>query len=465
MAMRAWAFALVAVMALSAAAKTKVLFFFDTEDFVQPRSADAIRDIAQILESEGVKGHFAMVGYLGKKLVDWRRFDVVDALKSHHVGTQTLYHSLHPNITEFTDIEDFDAAYLRAMDEESRAIGMIEAATGAEKMWCSVLPGNGNTIVAMYLYADLGIPFFGGGAGMYEDCTKCGDVWYCNQRHLTYDYSLRLESFIPGDLCGPDDVDAKLGELAGRKVVTFYMHPHMAVLAKHWDEEPFKGANRYPFGRWPHAAARDPADTAAFYERLRAFVRRMKSDPRFEVTDCPTLLAEQRPRKAMTKADVPAMRAALAADLGPVRAPGEWCVADCFLAAVRLLRGEKSHMPGKVYGFLYEPVGVSSPVRVKSADLKAAAERIDISRFLPPSIDVGGTKIGPADFLFAALEVLESGCDEVLVQPRNQLGNIAHWLPKMAEASFRGTWIYTPEYKDEWTSNRLRWQFWTFRYE
>lgn len=38
---------------------TKVVFFFDTEDFIQPRSADAIRDMANVLESEGVKGHFA----------------------------------------------------------------------------------------------------------------------------------------------------------------------------------------------------------------------------------------------------------------------------------------------------------------------------------------------------------------------------------------------------------------------
>ena len=126
--------------ALSAVAEpTKVVFFFDTEDFIQPRSSDAIRDMANVLASEGVKGHFAMVGYLGKKLVDWRRFDVIDALKNHHIGTQTLYHSLHPNITEYCDIENFDTAYVRAMDEESRGIGMLMAATGKGKMWCSVL--------------------------------------------------------------------------------------------------------------------------------------------------------------------------------------------------------------------------------------------------------------------------------------------------------------------------------------
>ena len=166
---------LAAALSVAAAEPTKV------EDFIQPRSSDAIRDMANVLASEGVKGHFAMVGYLGKKLVDWRRFDVIDALKAHHVGTQTLYHSLHPNITEYTDIEDFDAAYVRALEEEARGIGMLQAATGKDHMWCSVLPGNGNTIVGLYLYADMGIPFFGGGTGMYEDETKCGDIWYCNQ--------------------------------------------------------------------------------------------------------------------------------------------------------------------------------------------------------------------------------------------------------------------------------------------
>ncbi len=442
--------------------KTKVVFFFDTEDFIQPRSSDAIRDIANILASEGIKGHFAMVGYLGKKLVDWRRFDVIDALKAHHVGTQTLYHSLHPNITESTDIEDFDAAYRHAMDEESRGIGMLMAATGKEKMWCSVLPGNGNTIVGLYLYADLGIPFFGGGTGMYEDVTKCGDIWYCNQRHLTYAYSLHLESFLQG--MPQEKLDARLEALAKQQVVTLYMHPHMAVCQQHWDWV-FRQGNLYPFGEWPYAKARDPADTAIYYERFKAFLRKLKADPRFEITDCPALYAAQKPRRAITRAEIPSIRASLMADFGPVREPAEWSVADCFLAAVHLLRGEARHEPGKVYGFLYAPEGVQKPVRVKAAALVEAAKQMDVSRFLPVSIDVGGVKIGPADFLFAALEALETGAEVILVTPREQLGDIARYLPKMATVNFKGTWIYTPDYQDNWTSNRLRWQFWTFRYE
>lgn len=452
-----------AAAVLGTAEPTKALFFFDTEDFIRPESADAIRDIAEILRSEGVKGHFAMVGYLGRKLVEWRRYDVIDALRSHHVGTQTLYHSLHHNITESTDIADFGAAYSHVVAEESRCIGMLQAATGRDKLWCSVLPGNGNTVAAMYFYAEQGIPFFGGGTGMYDDETNSGDIWYCNQRHLDYAYRLHLELFLEDD--PPHDIDRRLDDLACRDVATFYMHPHMAVCTKHWDSVAFKNGNLYPFGEWPAAPARDPAETARFYSRLRAFVRKVKADPRFEVTDCPALYALQRPRRDVTMAEIPAIRSSLLKDFGPVRSPADWSIADCFLAVVRLLRGERRYSPGSVYGFLNEPNGVSCPVRVTAEELRKAAEGMDVGRFLPHEIDVGGEKIGPADFLFAALEILDTGASEVAVSPKEQLGDVARYLPKMAKASFKGTWIYTPEFKDEWTSRRLRWQFWTFRYE
>ena len=454
---------LFASIAFLGEAKTKAVFFFDTEDFIQPRSADAIRDIANILSSEGVRGHFAMIGYLGKKLVDWRRVDVLDALKPHLIGTQTLYHSLHPNITESTDIEDYAKAREIAFEEECRGIGMLQAATGKDKMWCAVLPGNGNTIVAMYLYADLGIPFFGGGTGMYEDETKCGDIWYCNQRHLTYAYSFRLESLIPNYL-EPRDADRALDEFAKQKVVTFYMHPHMVVCKQHWDLVFMRG-NKYPFGEWPYAEARNAADSAIFYERLRAFLRKLKSDERFEITDCERLYAEQKPRRSIAPADVPAIRASLLRSLGPVRSPGEWCIADAFGAVVAFLNGADSFAPGKAYGFLYAPQGVKERRVVKVADLRRAAASMKTDGFLPVSIDVGGVAIGPADFLFAALEVLETGAEEVAVEPRDQLGDIARYLPQMADVNFRGTWIYTDDFTDKWTSNRLRWQFWTFRYE
>lgn len=86
-------------------------------------------------------------------------------------------------------------------------------------------------------------------------------------------------------------------------------------------------------------------------------------------------------------------------------------------------------------------------------------------RHLPPKIDVGGVSVGPADFLIAALEVLETGAERVTVRPREQLGDIASKMPNLAKFSHAGTWIYWPQFKDRYLSDRLRFQFWTLRFE
>jgi len=445
-----------------AMAATEIMFWFDTENYTQEIAAEPIKDIANLLTEEGVRGHFCFIGYMAKKLVDWRRMDVLDALKPHIIGSQTLYHTWHPNITESTDIEDFDEAYIRAAREEYLSMGMIQAATGCERILCSVLPGNGNTIAALYLYADMGIPFFGGGCGVYDD-GKHAEIWYCNQRHRTYCYWMHLESFLPGR--APVDVEAKLDRMAQYEGLTLYMHPHMAVVTCHPDGLNWDKRNMTPFGEWVPCPHRDPADTQVYYERLRAFVRRIKADPRFEITDCEKLLAAQKPRREITRGDLPAIRAALEKDLGPVSSPGSWCVADCFCAVVTMLRGGDAYLPEKAYGFLYAPEGVSREVAVRRTDIVAAAREMDVTRFLPHKIVIGDVEIGPADFLFAALEFLTTEADVVTVRPREQLGDIAAKLPKMATFKCAGTWRYTPDFKDNWISNRLRWQFWTMRYE
>lgn len=445
-----------------AMAATEIMFWFDTENYTQEIAAEPIKDIANLLTEEGVRGHFCFIGYMAKKLVDWRRMDVLDALKPHIIGSQTLYHTWHPNITESTDIEDFDEAYIRAAREEYLSMGMIQAATGCERILCSVLPGNGNTIAALYLYADMGIPFFGGGCGVYDD-GKHAEIWYCNQRHRTYCYWMHLESFLPGR--APVDVEAKLDRMAQYEGLTLYMHPHMAVVTCHPDGLNWDKRNMTPFGEWVPCPHRDPADTQVYYERLRAFVRRIKADPRFEITDCEKLLAAQKPRREITRGDLTAIRAALEKDLGPVSSPGSWCVADCFCAVVTMLRGGDAYLPEKAYGFLYAPEGVSREVAVRRTDIVAAAREMDVTRFLPHKIVIGDVEIGPADFLFAALEFLTTEADVVTVRPREQLGDIAAKLPKMATFKCAGTWRYTPDFKDNWISNRLRWQFWTMRYE
>lgn len=469
---RAVALVGVTLVVLSAASadahRTKVQLWFDTEDYTWAKSDDAIRDIAKLLTEEGVRGHFNTVGYLAQKLVERRRFDVIDALKPHLVGDQTLYHSRHPVLPELTDLADYDEAYRLALAEESQSFGMLKAAFGLDAVVFTAHTGPSSTHVGQDACVDLGATFIGGmGAiGQDENITDF-NVWYNNMRQIPYNAPrLYLEALFPEFWDRfKVDYDYELDRYSKFGGIVLSMHPHKAERMEHWDGPNYKEGNLVEWGKWKPGTPRPEAERKLFYERLRWLIRKIKSDPRFEFVDCEELLRTQKPRVAITRADVPAIRAALAKRLWPIHEPASWCVADCFQAAVRFLRGETSFTPGKAYGFLEKPVGVTAPVRVKAADLRVAAAKISFKRHLPVSYDVGGTRIGPADFLFAALEVLETGADEVTVSPRDQLGDVRAFSPSLADFTHVGAWMYVPEFKDRYLSDRLRWQFWTLRFE
>lgn len=447
------------------AKRTRVQLWFDTEDFTNPASWDAMREVAKIMTEEGVRGNFNVVGYLAKVLVDNRRFDVIDALKKHIIGTQTLYHSLHPNVTEIGDLKDYDAAYRRVLKDEAEGYGMLRTAFNLDRLIFSCYPGCGSSYVALDVHSDLGATFHGG-LGAFGGQLPSGDrVWYQNLLQIDYNGPMSLQ-----DLGLTHDFDdAKIGErldrAAKKDAIVLYMHPCMAPCTEFWDGGAnFRKGNWCEYGRWQPAEKRDPKVVAHFYERFRAFIRRLKADSRFEITDSEKLLAAIRPRQPITRAELPAIRASLAKSLGPVSAPASWCVADVFNAAVALLNGRESFLPSKAYGFLEKPVGIAAPVTVKAADVRTAAKKLAITRHLPVVYDVGGVKLGPADFLFAMLDTL-AGAEEIRLTPREQLGDVAAFCPPLATFTHRGKWIFEESFKDEYLSDRLRWQFWTMRYE
>lgn len=440
---------------------TRLMIWLDTEDYTSDRSNDAILGIARTLEAEGVRGHFVIAGQVCKWLMDNKRYDVIEALKHHIVGTQSLYHSFHPNITEMSDLEDYDDAYTLVLAEESECAGMIKAVIGVDSLPVSDWPGDGASYVADDVMADMGV-IFHGDSGVFEGGSD--GVWYQNRYHIPYWSQFGLDNLNPR-FGSNYDLDKELDRLAQQKLVCLYSHPHMAVRKEHWDIPHFNKGNLVKFGEWLPATPVPEAETNEYYRRLGALIRRIKADPRFELIDVEQLRASLTPRRNISMAEIPAIREALAADFGPISEPASWSVADCFQAVVHLLSGESEFVPGKVYGFLETPQGVSKPVTLRAKDLRKAAAEMDLSRHLPASIRVGKRVVGPADFLFAALEVLETGAEKVRVCPREQLGDIAAKLPTLAKFKQDGWETYSPDFKDNWLSDRLRLQFWTLRYE
>src|SRR5512142_2723183 len=132
---------------------TQVLFSFDTEDYTNPGSDEAILRLAETLRAEGIRASFNLVGALAEALVARDRQDILDALRYHEINYHTYRHSWHPVPAEYSDGPDWDGPYRRLVSEEAPGIESVKRIFGRQRMFTSVPPGNCVTAQGLYAYA------------------------------------------------------------------------------------------------------------------------------------------------------------------------------------------------------------------------------------------------------------------------------------------------------------------------
>jgi len=435
---------------------TDIVFSFDTEDFTCERAADAIYREAKILEEEGVKGCFCLVGLLADQLVRWGREDVLEALKHHEIDSHTYGHTLHPMINEYTDIEDAYKAIDLVVKEEGECVEKIKKATGVDRIYAAVPPGNQKSYAAMYGYHRMGIPIY---ADTFCDTADGEGTYYCNIYHMAY-YEA-MESFFNGD---EKDIRRLIDKIASRKRVVIYTHPNSAVSIGCWDILNYDKENLVPFGEFLQCPPQPTEATERFYNNIRAMVKLVKADPRFRITTYEEISRELKKEgeRVVKIEDIPKISNNLNTCFENIRTPVSLSISDVMLACRDFLQGKTEHKCGDVYGFLDSPYGVAERITVKAENIKNSADVIKDGEFLPSKINVGGIDIGPADWLFAALEALQ-GKDEITVMPKNQLPSL-DVIPETRDAYFKGTWRHSDSFEDKYLSDRLRWQIWTLRF-
>jgi len=436
---------------------TDVIFSLDTEDFTSEIAADAIYHEAELLREEGVRGGFCIVGLLAQQLKNWGRTDIINALRHHDILTHSFGHSLHPTLNEYTDIEDFDDAYIEMKRQETKAAEIIRNVTGATALCGACPPGNQKSYVAMYGYADMGLPIY---ADTFCDTAYGEGVFFCNIYQTQYTRCLDSVAMNATE----KDFRRLLDDLAGHKRVILYTHPNMAMYTEFWDTLNYYKENLCEFGNWKEGARRPIEETERFYDNVRTLIRMLKKDARFRITSysdlVKTIAAE--PQRVIQRRDIPAIRESLKKDFAPIRTPVSLSISDIFLACKEMLCGADSHICGKVYGFLDAPYAISRDVMLKSEDIIACAKTINTERFLPARITVKDVTIGPADWLRAALDVL-CGCKTVTVTCGAQLPAL-DILPQLKNLSFKGKWVQSDLFEDNYLSDRLRYQSWTMRF-
>jgi hypothetical protein len=238
----------------------------------------------------------------------------------------------------------------------------------------------------------------------------------------------------------------------------------MILYRQFWDSLNYKGTNKYEFGHWDEPQRRTSEEVLHFYDSLRLFIKRLKNDGRFTFRTIGDIYREHAvlPPRKVTRDMLPQLRSALLSRFGYITEPVSLSLSDLFAAVTAFLRGDDVFVPGEIYGFLETPSGVGEKCIISAADLIKAAKKLDLSGFLPVKIMTGDIYIGPADYLFAALDLLCDGDDKIYIKPKPQQCPLDEF-PYLRDLSLRGSWMYSPDFHDEYLSDRLRLQAWTIR--
>lgn len=438
---------------------TDVYFSFDTEDFTCNYSSDAVRDEANLLHEYGIRANFNVVGYLAREFVRNRRTDVLDALKNHTISFHSLRHTYHPTLCEYTDTESYAEARAELEQREQEGMGMVKAACGVDAFPAACPPGNSFSYVAMYGYTDWDIPLY---LGSLFNLPGGEGVYFCSGFHTNYDCALE-------EILFSEDFDPKafLEEMAKRRRYVLYNHPNMVLHYEFWDKYNYNKENQYPMYQWVEPPRRTDEEVARYYANMRRLVEALQADSRFRISSVDALRDEVTAAMAdrtVTYEMLPDIRASLEKRFRWTDAPVPLSVADCFFAAGHFLFSREPYHPGKARGFLYEPEGVKAPVTLTADEVRRAAASVSPEEFLPPYFTVSGKRVGPADLLFAMLDVA-MGAEAVTLSPRRQQCDYEETYPSLLYTGFRNTWLHADTLEDRYLSDRLRLQAWTLRPE
>lgn len=434
----------------------KIVFRYDTEDYVNEFAAEGILRAIRPLDEAGITGCFVVVGKLALALERWGRWDVIEALKRHEIGTHTMSHSAHPTVNEYTDLEDFEQALSNFLEDERACVDVLKRVFGDNIALASTsAPGNSISYVAQYGYAALGIREYLG--GFTRDEEKNRPIYFCNVINTTTNYC--LDTVYQST---KEELDAKIEALATKEVVILCHHPAMNMMREYWDKVNFDGVNT-PESEWRESARLTEAEMDAWVENYTYFVQKIKNDPRFEIITSEKIEEAYFPQteRVIDREVLAQVKPQIEKALFPVTDPDSFCLADLVYACRDLLLGKEKHICGTVFGFLSEPYAITAPLTLTKKELVAAAAQIG-DTFLPTVLSVGEKRLGVADFLRAALSVLTEDAESVTVAPAPWQIDL-NQFPLLRDMSLKGTWVHTKDFEDAYISARSRLQFYTAR--
>lgn len=85
------------------------LLIFNVEDFVNLNAISALHRMPKILQKYELKAISFVTGHMAEKISNYPQ--IVEMLRNHEIGYHSSSHSVHPTISEYTDLKSYKKAY------------------------------------------------------------------------------------------------------------------------------------------------------------------------------------------------------------------------------------------------------------------------------------------------------------------------------------------------------------------
>ncbi len=469
----------------------EMIFSFDTEDYIDPASNDALLRLAQIHSRHGVPAVFGLVGEKARFVHFCGRDDVVEALKEHEVGYHSDHHFILPNwrydprhMPAWVSEQSWDAAVDRLLAEESRGIADIGEVFGQRPV--TQLRNYGDwTPQVMVAHARLGLGVHAYGPVFHNsDPTP---VWYCNQLQIANPRQMYEDYLHDFDQTPQEKLERHRADVLrhleqGTYRLGWVNHPTRFIADTWWEQPNWWGHCADPPRRDWRAPQRFPQELTDellwIADELVGWVAEQDEiEPRtfreFYEEYRPTRLwvtAEETRRLAELVADRPAMVTLDGESFSPAELFGVFAHA---LGAPEGGAASRRAPLRRIIGPTEEPVDTRPGEVGRDALAEAATEAEhfirDFAR-VPHRIRVGQTQVGPGGFLVAMARAIRRSEEErILIPDAPNLPD--EWREGHYEAIETQGWpmgyIQFQDRKDELDFSAIRrhakWQYWTFK--
>lgn len=473
----------------------EMIFSFDTEDYVDPISNDALLRLAQMHTKHEVPACFGLVGEKARFIHFCGRDDVVEALKDHEVAYHSDHHWILPNnryapehIPLYVNEMDWDSAMERILVEESRGLADIADVFGERPV--TQLRNYGDwTPQVMAAHARLGLGVHAYGPVFHN--TDPEPIWYCNQLQIANPRHMYENYLHDMDLTPQEKLDRHIADVQkhldeGTHRLGWVNHPTRFIADTWWEMPNWWGKMDDPPRRdwtWPERFDEETIDELLWI--ADGLLEWVSANSDIEFRTFREFYAEHKPARvwvteeeirglAKRVGDRPAMVTYANETFSPAELFGVFAHALGALEGDEHDKADEMHPLRRLLGPTEEPVEHPGGTTTWPIMLDACEE---VEYFIrdhgrvPARIQINGEEVGPGQFFVAMASMIGTDLPEIITVPPTSNLPEEHAEGHYEAIENDGWPLGYIQYQDDKSEldnfaairRHAKWQYWTFK--